>query len=293
MKIYGISDLHLANRINFDALDALRPHPNDWLILAGDIGELEDHLKVALYILKRRFKRLVWVPGNHDLWSIPSHPFQLKGDARYRRLVSICHDFDVLTPEDPYETVEIEGKKYLVVPLFLLYDYSFRPPEIKEEEAVEWAAESGVVCTDEELLLPDPFASLPAWCAERCRYSEERLKQQNGDLQMILINHFPLRREMANIRRFPRFSVWCGTQKTENWHKRFPVSVVVYGHMHIRGTHYRDGVRFEEVSLGYPRDWTHKRGMEFYLREILPGPVEPENKDSHSQYHDIHEIEDE
>jgi len=25
-----------------------------------------------------------------------------------------------------------------------------------------------------------------------------------------------------------------------------------------------------EVSLGYPRDWTHDRGIDFYLREILP-----------------------
>jgi hypothetical protein len=30
-------------------------------------------------------------------------------------------------------------------------------------------------------------------------------------------------------------------------------------------------VRYEEVSLGYPRDWRADRGIEWYLREILPG----------------------
>jgi len=67
----------------------------------------------------------------------------------------------------------------------------------------------------------------------------------------------------------PRFSLWCGTRHTDDWHTRFPVECVVYGHLHIRGTRYRDNVRFEEVSLGYPRQWDVPRGVDAYLREIL------------------------
>jgi 3',5'-cyclic AMP phosphodiesterase CpdA len=274
MKLYAISDLHLANRVNFSALENLLPQPDDWLIIAGDIGELEEHLKFALILLSARFKQLIWVPGNHDLWTLPSsNPGNhLRGEARYRRLVSICRDFGVLTPEDPYVTWKGEGGEHLLIPLFLLYDYSFRPPHIPLAQAMDWAAESGVVCTDEELLFPDPYPSRQEWCAERCRLTIERL-QKIGRIPLILINHFPLRMEMAQLKRFPRFSLWCGTHETENWHLQFPVSVVVYGHMHIRGTHYRDVTRFEEVSLGYPRDWIHKRGLRSYLREILPGPL--------------------
>jgi predicted phosphodiesterase len=273
MKLFAVSDLHLANRINLQALEALPPHPQDWLILAGDIGEMEEHLQVALVLLSTRFRQLVWVPGNHDLWTLPSAALPLKGEARYQRMVSLCRDFGVLTPEDPYALWPGEDRDYLLVPLFLLYDYSFRPPHIPVESAVEWAAESGVVCTDEELLITDPYSSAAAWCAHRCQETEKRLaKAATSGNPMILINHFPLRQDMAQLRRFPRFSLWCGTRRTEDWHTRFPVSVVVYGHMHIRGTHYRDGVRFEEVSLGYPRDWSHKRGLDYYLREILPGP---------------------
>jgi hypothetical protein len=42
--------------------------------------------------------------------------------------------------------------------------------------------------------------------------------------------------------------------------------------LHLRTTLWRHGVRYEEVSLGYPRDWKPDRGIEWYLREILPGP---------------------
>ena len=49
--------------------------------------------------------------------------------------------------------------------------------------------------------------------------------------------------------------------------------VVVAGHLHVRTTDWIDGVRFEEVSLGYPRHWRRQRGIDGYLREILPGPA--------------------
>jgi hypothetical protein len=51
----------------------------------------------------------------------------------------------------------------------------------------------------------------------------------------------------------PRFGIWGGTLRTRDWHCRFRASVVVYGHLHIRCTREIDDVRFEEVSLGYPR----------------------------------------
>lgn len=271
MKLYAVSDLHLANKANRQALEALPPHPEDWLILAGDTGETEYHLHYALSILTRRFNRLLWVPGNHDLWTLPLDRFSLRGEAKYRRLVSICRDYGVLTPEDPYVLWPADESRFLLVPLFTLYDYSFRPDNVRAKDAVDWAAESGVACTDEELLIPEPYDSIPAWCKQRCLYTEERLKNLYPGVSFILINHFPMHRDLVRLRRFQRFSIWCGTRLTEDWHLRFPVSVVVYGHIHNRSTKFLDGVRFEEVSLGYPRDWHETRGLGFYLREILPG----------------------
>ncbi len=270
MKLYAISDLHLTKPDNRQALATMPPHPDDWLILAGDVGETEAHLHFALAILSGRFAQVLWVPGNHDLWTLPSDRQGMRGEAKYRRLVSICRDYGVLTPEDPYVLWPGAGPTCLLAPLFTLYDYSFRPDHVSAANALEWAAISGVICTDEALLHPDPYPSRSAWCAARCAYTEKRLEEASTRAPLVLINHFPLRQDLVRLARIPRFSLWCGTRQTEEWHTRFPVLAVVYGHLHIRATDYRDGVRFEEVSLGYPAQWDPKRGVQGYLREILP-----------------------
>lgn len=89
----------------------------------------------------------------------------------------------------------------------------------------------------------------------------------------------PLRRDLVRLYRIPRFIPWCGARATEDWHTRFPVDVVVHGHLHMRATDWRDGVRFEEVAVGYPRHWRAERGFEGYLRTILPRvPAPPQGE---------------
>lgn len=270
MKLYAISDLHLANAPNRRALEDLRPHPEDWLILAGDIGETEAHLRFALSITTERFAQVLWTPGNHDLWTMPTEPGDLRGVAKYERLVQVCRECGALTPEDPYPIWRGGGQPCVLAPLFLLYDYSYRPSHVPADQAVTWAAESGVVCSDEFLLHPDPYPTRAAWCAARVAATEQRLQALPPDLPLVLINHYPLREDLIHLPRIPRFALWCGTKRTEDWHTRFPVTAVVYGHLHVRGSQWRDGVRCEEVSFGYPRDWDHSLGMEPYLRQILP-----------------------
>ena len=122
------------------------------------------------------------------------------------------------------------------------------------------------------LLHPDPYPTRQAWCAARYAEAEPRLAAAARQAPVVLVNHWPLRQDLAILPRIPRFSIWCGTRRTEDWHRRFRAAAVVYGHLHIRSTHWRDGVRFEEVSLGYPQNWDERRGVAPYLREILPGP---------------------
>ena len=286
MKLYAISDIHLSYASNREALEALPTYPEDWLILAGDVGETEEHLHFALSLLTKRFAGLLWVPGNHDLWSNPTQPGALHGEAKYQKLVSICRAYGVLTPEDPYVTWPGEGPRLLLVPLFLLYDYSFRPDSVPLAKALSWAAETGVMCRDELLLAPDPYASRIAWCRARCRLSEERLSAavQEGT-RFILINHFPLQERPVTLTRHPRLSLWSGTRTTADWHTRYPVSTVIYGHLHMRVTYYSDGVRFEEVSLGYPPHWRQSRGIAGYLRSILPESGEPHEAEMAPLWH--------
>jgi predicted phosphodiesterase len=272
MKLYAISDLHVGYARNREALLDLPQFPEDWLAIAGDVGETEMQLDFALGVLRQKFARVFWVPGNHELWSVGRGHFSVRGQAKYERLVAICRSNNVLTPEDPYIAWPGEGEQCILAPLFVLYDYTFRPSKISREEAVDWAMRSGVFCTDEILLRPDPHPSVREWCEERCRATEPRLTSAAEKSSLILINHFPLRSDLVWLPRIPRFSIWCGTTRTTDWHVRFNARVVVSGHLHSRSTTWRDGVRFEEVSLGYPHQWHHS-GIAAYLREILPVPA--------------------
>lgn len=277
MRLLAISDLHVSHAINRAGLEAMAPYPDDWLIVAGDVGEKPAHLRFALEHLAGRFAKVFWTPGNHDLWCPPDATDRTRGQARYDELVGICRRFGVLTPEDPYVIwPDAPGTGHsapptYVCPLFLLYDYSFRPADIPRDAALAWARESGVVCGDEQMLSPAPMPSRDVWCQARCDMTEARLLALPPDARTVLINHWPLCYDLARPPRVPRFSIWCGTTRTHEWPRRFRARVVVNGHLHMRTTIVRHGVRHEEVSLGYPRDWHHDRGIDWYLREILPG----------------------
>jgi 3',5'-cyclic AMP phosphodiesterase CpdA len=268
-RLLAISDLHLAHRENRAALSTLGHHPDDWLIVAGDIGERPVHLDLALDVLTARFARVIWTPGNHDLWCPPTATDRTRGQARYDELVAICRRWNVVTPEDAFVAWPAEPMTFLV-PMFLLFDYSFRPKEIPADRAVHWARETGVVCGDEMMLDPAPWPTREAWCHARVDATAARLDALPAGARTVLVNHWPLRFDLAIPPRIPRFSIWCGTARTEDWARRYRARVVVSGHLHLRTTLVRHGVRYEEVSLGYPRDWRHDRGIDWYLREILP-----------------------
>jgi 3',5'-cyclic AMP phosphodiesterase CpdA len=268
VRLWAISDLHVSHPENRRVVEQLPAYQEDWLALAGDVGETVDELRFVLETLCPRFARLVWVPGNHELWTISSG--SARGQAKYEELVDLCREFGVITPEDPYELFDDGRLTYLIAPLFTLYDYSFCPKGMNPAEARNWALEAGLECTDEHLLHPDPYRTREAWCRARCDLTEMRLAKAlaNHKFPTVLINHFPLNAKVALLPRIPRFSIWCGTHRTSDWHRRFRASVVVFGHLHIRQSRVLDGVRFEEVSLGYPRQW-RQRSADGALCKIL------------------------
>jgi 3',5'-cyclic AMP phosphodiesterase CpdA len=271
MRLLATSDLHLAHRDNRDGLAGIGAHGDDWLIVAGDVGERAEHLVLALETLTPRFGRIIWTPGNHDLWCPHDAADRTRGQARYDELVRICRQFGACTPEDPYP-VWPDGTGTTIVPMFLLFDYTFRPPDVRVEDAVAWARATGVVSGDEQYLDPVPWPSRSAWCRARCDWTEARLSALPAGTPTVLVNHWPLRYDLACPPRVPRFCVWSGTTRTEDWHRRFHARAVISGHLHLRQTSWRDGVPFAEVSLGYPRDWQRARGIDGYLREILRTP---------------------
>lgn len=270
--LFAVSDLHVDHPENREIVQRMQPRSaEDWLILAGDVAEDHAGCEWALRLLGERFARVIWVPGNHELLTHRSDPLQLRGERRYRHLVELCRRIGVLTPEDPFPVWEGPGGPALVAPLFLLYDYSFgRNVAAAPAAALQRAHDAGVVCVDEYLLHPDPFPTREAWCEARVADAERRLAAVDPSLPTVLVNHFPLLVEPTRALRHPEFAQWCGTERTAGWHRRFRAAAVVYGHLHIPRTTFHDGVRFEEVSLGYPRERRRWPEWPVQPRAILP-----------------------
>lgn len=244
--LWAVSDLHGAVRDNGPQIDDIQPSdPSDWLIVAGDVAEDTTLVLSILRRLRRRFACVIWVPGNHELFARSTDQYQ--GRDKYAALVEGCREIDVLTPEDPYPVFD----GVTVVPLFTLYDYSFREPGLTVEEALARAEENKIVLSDEFLIAP--FVDIRAWCWDRLAYSVKRLADIDGPT--VLINHWPLVQEPTMRLRYPEIGLWSGTRHTRTWGARYGARAAIYGHLHIPAETIVDGVPHIEAPLGYPREW--------------------------------------
>ncbi len=278
MRLLAISDLHVGYPENRAYADSLVPaDPDDWLIVAGDVGEVFADVGFVLASLANRFARVIWAPGNHELWTLPSDPVAVRGVARYEALVKVCRRFGVLTPEDGFAVWQGPDGPVTVAPLFTLYDYSFtRPGSVgadsadpleRRAAALLTASAAGVLAADEGRLHPDPYPSVADWCRDRVAATESRLAAIDGP--MVLVGHWPLLAAPLAKLRYPAYAPWCGTTLTADWHTRNEVIAAVYGHLHIPRTTRYNGVRFEEVSVGNPREWQRRAAAPPPPRVIL------------------------
>ena len=175
-SLRAVSDLHVGHRGNADVVDEIHPaHPGDWLIVAGDVAEKVDHVVDALERLAARFERVIWAPGNHELW-IGRDDEGITSTTKYDRLVEACRAIGVDTPEDEYPLWTGPGGPAWVVPMFLFYDYSWTPVMGQSRaEALAGARERRVVASDEFLIDPAPYGDAVAWCRERLVGTTTRL----------------------------------------------------------------------------------------------------------------------
>jgi|SRR5579883_3302747 len=271
-RLFAISDLHLDSKENWSLITTVcnsrqsRTWHNDWLMIAGDVCQELGRFSRAIELLTDKFARVIWCPGNREL---RARPGEQVGELRYNELVQICRSYRVATPEDSYLEWPAAQERLVIVPLFLLYDYGFRPSEIPEEEAVSWANAQGVSTPDEEEIQTIAFQSKPDWCRHRVAQTKSRLEALSSSTRTILVNHFPLRQDRLRLKLGAAFRIWCGTPATDDWHIRYRARIVIHGHLHSPGVDEIDGVRIEEVSLGYPHERVAEPNWRNLFRQVL------------------------
>src|SRR5215469_5446414 len=170
-RLLAISDLHVGHPKNRALVTDIPPGgPGDWLLVAGDVGERFADIEWALGVLASRYERVVWVPGNHELWSRRADPVGARGVERYSLLIEACQRLGIVTPQDPYPVWDgpAEIGAVTIAPLFVGYDYSFLPDGASSKpEGLAIAERSGIISSDERLLHPDPYPSREEWCRAR------------------------------------------------------------------------------------------------------------------------------
>jgi predicted phosphodiesterase len=276
-SLVAISDLHVAYVDNRELIEGLFPSSDqDWLIVAGDVGQTPAETEWALRLLSERFAQVIWAPGDHELWATRG-ACSSGGEARYLSLVAACRRLGVLTPEDPYAVWPGPDGPVTLAPLFLLEEDTSRAEHAGSlgDDVVE-TIHFGDVCTGGLTRHRGGCPCYAAWRAARVEVTERRLDACDPALPTVLISHFPLMRELAGNLLDPKSTPRRGTARTSDWHLRFRAVAVVHGHLHMPYTAWQDGVRFEEVSVGYPRDWRQRGSATTVLRTILPHAGTPE-----------------
>lgn len=60
--------------------------PRDWPIVASDMAEIFADVERTPSLLRQRWAKVIWPPGNHELWTRPQDAVQ----ARHAALVRMC-----------------------------------------------------------------------------------------------------------------------------------------------------------------------------------------------------------
>ena len=127
-------------------------------------------------------------------------------------------------------------------------------------DAVRWAAESGVRCADEDLLEPVAVSDAPGLVRGAAGAHRGAAGRDSAPTRA---SSSSITGRCAAITRCCRasrgFRSGAARARPRHGTRRYAIDMVVYGHLHMRSTRKLDGVRFEEVSLGYPKQWDPRR----------------------------------
>lgn len=120
LRVFVLSDLHTDYSENMTWVKCLSTtrHKKDVLLVAGDVAEKYDDFVLTMSLLKDRFQRVLFVPGNHDLWCRGEENDFPDSLEKLNKLLDACRGLGV-----EINPVVIDGLG--IIPLFSWYHESF------------------------------------------------------------------------------------------------------------------------------------------------------------------------
>ncbi|MEI6126917.1 MAG: metallophosphoesterase [Pseudomonadota bacterium] len=271
MRIFALSDIHADYKENLAWVHNLSSadYADATLILAGDLSHDRNIFAETLTCLRKKFARVFFVPGNHDLWVRSTEAEDSL--TKHAAIMRLCRELGVHTC--PAKVAgSSTGAGVWIVPLESWY--------VKPEES-----ETSLFVTKKG---EDP--SLRMWVDDRATRwpglgrgmsvaqhfftcNKQHLSRQY-DGPVISFSHFLPRRELIFSTREelisegiplidpqPRFnfSRVAGSSVLDEQLRSIGSAMHVYGHQHRNRCRRIDGVTYISHCLGYPRERSERR----------------------------------
>lgn len=236
MRVFALSDIHVDYDENLSWIKSLsqQDYQNDILILAGDVSDRIELLAQTFGQLKGRFKEVMYLPGNHELWV--RHDDVKHSIEKFEIVIQIAIDFGMRTV--PYRWGHLS-----IVPLFGWYDGSFG--QLPEELSKNWSDYSA--CSwpwgDDDVLTMQHFSDM----------NKKALEIRNSVI--ISFSHFVPRIDLMP-RFIPSAKRWIypvlGSVVLEKHIRKLQSNIHVYGHSHVNQRLLLDNTLYINNAYGYP-----------------------------------------
>ena len=231
MRLFATSDLHTDYKENFRWLQELSDtdYLQDTLIVAGDISDRLEIIRETLLLLRSKFRKLLFTPGNHELW-VRSE--EINSLDKFQRILNLCEELDIAT-----KPLRVDG--VWVVPLFSWYDGVFEP------EMRAWADFHFCKWPDDATPLADYFL----------RLNKPHLRQY--DAPVITFSHFLPRSDLLPPKEYLKIT-WLGhvsiCAALDAQIRQLNSRVHVCGHTHTTFDVVIDEVRYVQNAVRYPKE---------------------------------------
>jgi hypothetical protein len=271
------------------------------LILAGDVCHDLDRLQDTLRTLRSAFQEVFFVPGNHDLWVVGETSKAITSTDKTDQILEICASLGVHTSPAivnntliiPFQswyddTLDIYEKAFprkkscasainapaeddsFVDEMWQDYRNCRWPDHLHDNRTAKYTHASD---TSEPII--NHFLKMNELRLDEFLRKGPDLSQCTG---CVTFSHFVPRADLMPERSKLPFNLYkvAGSSKIDNQIRDFKSRLLpeniphthVFGHTHIPSNEVREGIRYQQMPLGYPRERRHTGSKEFHWGNV-------------------------
>lgn len=236
MRVFALSDIHVDYESNARWISSISTadFQDDVLVVAGDVTDTLSLLEWCLTALAIRFRRVLFVPGNHELW--------VARDGRWKDSLQKFREVAMAVASCGASMQAFQRRGVSIVPIFGWYDYSFGEPS--EELKSIWM--DYYACR-----WPDGFLA-----GDVASYFAALNTTEARDIagKIITFSHFLPRIDLMPNGTHELLYPVLGAWQLDRQLRLLSSSIHVYGHSHVNRVVEIDGVIYVNNAFGYPSE---------------------------------------